>query len=211
VKLDAAVDAYRLGLGNSLARVGLLSNDFEKLASAAEVLGAVIAANPYESTYLKTLADIYGALARNQRDGGQLKNAIILEQKAIATLKPIIDGNTAIAPDVHFSYSQRLAHLAEMLGDSGKFDESRIPLKEAIIILEKLSEEDTKVAEYQRSLARARGLVGFACVKAGDNTEAKKYLELARTEWQSFIVSNPEDTDAAQAVKWTSEQLMRLP
>jgi len=211
VKLDAAVDAYQLGLGNSLARVGLLSNDFEKLESAAEVLGAVIAANPYESTYLKTLADIYGALARNQRDGGQLKNAIVLEQKAIGILKPIIDGNKAIAPDVNFSYSQRLSHLAELLGDSGKFDASRIPLKEAITVLEKLSESDGKVAEYQRSLARARGMVGFACVKAGDNTEAKKYLELARAEWQNFIVSNPEDTDAAQAVKWTSEQLMRLP
>jgi len=211
VKLDAAVDAYRLGLGNSLARVGLLSNDFEKLASAAEVLGAVIAANPYESTYLKTLADIYGALARNQRDGGQLKNAIVLEQKAIGILKPIIDGNKAIAPDVNFSYSQRLSHLAELLGDSGKFDESRIPLKEAITVLEKLSESDVKVAEYHRSLARVRGMVGFACVKAGDNTEAKKHLELARAEWQNFIVSNPEDTDAAQAVKWTSEQLMRLP
>lgn len=211
VKLDAAVDAYQLGLGNSLARLGLLSNDFEKLESAAEVLGAVIAANPYESTFLKTLADIYGALSRNQRDGGKLKNAIILEQKAIATLKPIIDGNTAIAPDVHFSYSQRLAHLAELLGDTGKFDESRIPLKEAITVLEKLSGADTKVAEHQRSLARARGMVGFACVKAGDNTAAKKYLELARTEWQNFIVANPEDADAAQAVKWTSEQLMRLP
>ena len=211
VKLDAAVDAYQLGLGNSLARVGLLSNDFEKLESAAEVLGAVIAANPYESTYLKTLADIYGALARNQRDGGQLKNAIVLEQKAIGILKPIIDGNKAIAPDVNFSYSQRLSHLAELLGDSGKFDASRIPLKQAITVLEKLTESDVKVAEYQRSLARARGMVGFACVKAGDNTEAKKYLELARAEWQNFIVSNPEDTDAAQAVKWTSEQLMRLP
>jgi len=211
VKLDAAVDAYQLGLGNSLARLGLLSNDFEKLESAAEVLGAVIAANPYESTFLKTLADIYGALSRNQRDGGKLKNAIILEQKAIATLKPIIDGNTAIAPDVHFSYSQRLAHLAELLGDTGKFDESRIPLKEAITVLEKLSGSDTKVAEYQRSLARARGMVGFACVKAGDNTAAKKYPELARSEWQNFIVANPEDSDAAQAVKWTSEQLMRLP
>ena len=98
-----------------------------------------------------------------------------------------------------------------MLGDTGKFDESRIPLKEAITVLEKLSGSDTKVAEYQRSLARARGMVGFACVKAGDNTAAKKYLELARTEWQNFIVANPEDADAAQAVKWTSEQLMRLP
>jgi len=211
VKLDAAVDAYQLGLGNSLARLGLLSNDFEKLENAAEVLGAVVAANPYESAFLKTLADIYGALSRNQRDGGRLKNAIVLEQKAIATLKPIIDGNTAIAPDVQFSYSQRLAHLAELLGDSGKFDESRIPLKEAITVLEKLSGSGQKVAEYQRSLARARGMVGFACVKAGDNSEAKKHLELARAEWQNFIVAHPEDSDAAQAVKWTSEQLMRLP
>lgn len=211
VKLDAAVDAYQLGLGNSLARLGLLSNDFEKVERAAEVLGAVIAANPYESTYLKTLADIYGALAKNQRDGGQLKNAVAFEQKAIAILKPLIDGNEAIAPDVHYSYSQRLSHLAELLGDSGKFDESRIPLKEAITVLEGLSGSDTKVAEYQRALARARGMVGFACVKAGDNSEAKKHLELARTEWQNFIVSNPTDSDAEQGVKWTSEQLMRLP
>lgn len=211
IKLDAAVDSYQLGFGNSLARLGVLTNDYQKLENAAEVLGAVIAANPYESPYLKTLADIYGALAKNQRDGGQLKNAIVLEQKAIAILKPIIQGNTAISPDVHYSYSQRLAHLAELLGDSGKFDESRIPLKEAISVLEKLAESDRKVAEYQRSLARARGMVGFACVKAGDNTEARKHLKLAHSEWQNFIVSHPEDTDAAQAVKWTSEQLMRLP
>ncbi len=211
IKLDAAVDAYQLGLGNSLARLGLLTHDYEKLESAAEVLGAVIAANPYESPYLETLADIYGALASNQRDGGRLENAIALEQKAIAILKPILVGNKALSPEVHYSYSQRLSHLAELLGDSGKFDESRIPLKEAISVLEKLADSDAKVVEYRRSLARARGMVGFACVKAGDNTEARKHLELARTEWQNFVVSHPEDTDAAQAVKWTSEQIMRLP
>ncbi|NLT69750.1 MAG: hypothetical protein GXX91_03530 [Verrucomicrobiaceae bacterium] len=211
IQLDAAVDAYQLGLGNSLARLGLLTHDYEKLESAAEVLGAVIAANPYESPYLKTLADIYGALASNQRDGGQLENAIALEQKAIAILKPILKGNKALSPDVRYSYSQRLSHLADLLGDSGKFDESRIPLKEAISVLEALVDSDAKVVEYRRSLARARGMVGFACVKAGDNTEARKHLELARTEWQNFVVSHPEDTDAAQAVKWTSEQIMRLP
>ncbi len=60
IELDAAVDEYHLGLGNSLARVGLLSNDHDKLEGAAEVLGRVVASNPYESLYLKTLADIYG-------------------------------------------------------------------------------------------------------------------------------------------------------
>ena len=54
-------------------------------------------------------------------------------------------------------------------------------------------------------------MVGFAFIKTGDNTEAKEHLELARTEWESFMVSNPEDADAAQAVKWTSVQLKRLP
>lgn len=211
VSLDSAVDDYQLGLGNSLARVGLLSNDFEKLEGAAGVLSAVVAANPYESTYLKTLADIYGALANKQRDGGQLKNAIVLDEEAITTLKPIIEGNSAVASDVLFSYSQRLAHLAELLGDSGKFDESRIPLKEAIAVLERISKSDPKIAEYHRSLAKVRGMVGFAFIKTGDNTEAKEHLELARTEWENFIVSNPEDADAAQAVKWTSEQLKRLP
>jgi hypothetical protein len=35
-------------------------------------------------------------------------------------------------------------------------------------------------------------------------------LRLAKTEWQSFMASNPDDNDAAQAVKWTSEQLESL-
>lgn len=207
VTLDAAVDEYQLGLGNSLARLGLLSEDFKKLEGAAEVLGRVVASNPYESTYLKTLADIYGALSQHQRDGGELKSAIDLEQKAIAILKPILEANRSVAPDVRFSYSERLSHLAEMLGDSGKFDESRVPLREAITLLEGITGSETALAEYHRALARARGLVGFACIKTGDKSEAKEHLELARTEWQSFISSNPDDSDAAQGVKWTSEQL----
>lgn len=211
VELDSAVDEYQLGLGNSLARVGLLANDTSKLEGAAEVLGRVVASNPYESTYLKTLADIYGALAAGQRDGGKVKNAIALEQKAIAVLKPIIEGNRSVAPDVKFSYSQRLAHLAELLGDSGKFDESRVPLKEAIAVLEEISEGEGAVSEYHRTLARTRGMAGFACMKSGDKGEAKEHLQLAKTEWQNYMASNPDDNDAAQAVKWTAEQLAKLP
>lgn len=210
VKLDAAVDAHQLGLGNCLARVGLLTNSIEKLESAAEVLSAVVAANPYESTYLKTLSDTYGVLARNQRDGGKLENAVALEKRAINILQPILEGNRAVAADVRFSYSQRLAHLAELLGDSGNFDDSRVPLKEAIDVLQSIADSKSSSAEYQRALARARGLAGFACIKAGDKSEAKEHLELAKTEWESFVISNPEDTDAAQAVKWTSEQLKGL-
>ncbi len=210
VTLAAAVDAHQLGLGNCLARVGLLTNSIEKLESAAEVLSAVVAANPYESTYLKTLSDTYGVLARNQRDGGKLENAIALEKRAINILQPILEGNRAVAADVRFSYSQRLAHLAELLGDSGDFDESRIPLKEAIDVLQMIADSKSSSAEYQRALARARGLAGFACIKAGDKTEAKEHLELAKTGWESFVVSNPDDADAAQAVKWTSEQLKGL-
>jgi eukaryotic-like serine/threonine-protein kinase len=210
VTLDAAVDEYQLGLGNSLARLGLLSGDFKKLEGAADVLGRVVASNPYESTYLKTLADIYGALSQHQRDGGELKNAIALEEKAIAILKPIIETNRSVAPDVRFSYSERLSHLAEMLGDSGKFDQSREPLREAITLLEGITNSGNSVAEYHRALARARGLVGFACIKAGDNSEAKEHLQLAKTEWESFINSNPDDSDAAQGVQWTSEQLKSI-
>lgn len=210
VELDAAVDEYHLGLGNSLARVGLLSNDHEKLEGAAGVLGRVVASNPYESVYLKTLADIYGTLAAGQRDGGRVKDAIALEEKAIAILKPIVEGNRAVAPDVKFSYSQRLAHLAELLGDSGKFDESRGPLKEAIATLEEISSAEGAAAEYRRSLARTRGMAGFACMKSGAPGEAKEHLRLAKTEWQSYVAANPDDDDAAQAVKWTSEQLESL-
>jgi tetratricopeptide (TPR) repeat protein len=210
IELDAAVDEYHLGLGNSLARVGLLSNDHDKLEGAAEVLGRVVASNPYESLYLKTLADIYGTLAAGQRDGGRVKDAIALEEKAISILKPIVEQNRAVAPDVKFSYSQRLAHLAELLGDSGKFDDSREPLKEAIALLEEISSADGAAAEYRRSLARTRGMAGFACMKSGDPGEAKEHLRIAKTEWQSFMAANPDDNDAAQAVKWTSEQLESL-
>jgi tetratricopeptide (TPR) repeat protein len=210
IELDAAVDEFHLGLGNSLARVGILTNDHEKLSGAAEVLGRVAASNPYESAYLKTLADIYGILATGQRDGGRVKDAVALEEKAISILKPIVERNRSVAPDVKFSYSQRLAHLAELLGDSGRFDDSREPLKEAISLLEEIASADGAAAEYRRSLARTRGMAGFACMKSGDPGEAKEHLRLAKTEWQSFMASNPDDNDAAQAVKWTSEQLESL-
>lgn len=210
VGLDASVDDYQLGLGNSLARVGLLANDTEKLQGAAEVLGRVVASNPYESIYLKTLADIYGTLALGQRDGGKIAAAVELEKKAITILRPIIESNAAVASDVRFSYAQRLAHLAELLGDSRKFDESRVPLKEAIAVLEKLSTSEGSVAEYHRALARTRGLAGFACIKSGDPGEARAHLELAKANWQTYMASNPDDDSAAEAVKWTAEQLSKL-
>jgi hypothetical protein len=139
-----------------------------------------------------------------------LENAIDLEAKAISILKPIIDSNRSVAPDVKYSYAQRLAHLAELLGDSGRFDDSRVPLKEAIAVLEEISEGGAAVAEYHRTLARTRGLAGFACMKSGDTGEAKEHLELAKTGWQNYMATNPDDNDAAQAVKWTSEQLESL-
>lgn len=211
VELNAAVDAYQLGLGNSLARFGLLENDIEKLEGAVDVLGGVIASNPYEATYQKTLADVYGVLARNQRDGGRSENAIQLEKEAIDILQPIIRANPSAVPaDVLYSYAQRLAHLAELLGDSGDFDDSRVPLQEAIVVLEKLSRSDKALAQYNRALARARGLAGFACLKSGDKSEAREHLELAKAEWESYMASNPEDSDAEQAVRWTSDQLRSL-
>ncbi|MEM6279067.1 MAG: hypothetical protein AAF733_06285 [Verrucomicrobiota bacterium] len=211
VKLNAAVDAYQLGLGNSLARVGLLENDISKLEGAVDVLGGVIAANPFEPAFQTTLADVYGVLARNQRDGGRVESAIELEREAIEILQPIIRVNPAAVPDdVLYSYSQRLAHLAELLGDSDQFDESREPLQEAIVVLERISRSDKALARYNRALARARGLAGFACLKSGDKSSAKEHLELAMAEWESYMETNPEDPDAVQAVRWTSDQLRGL-
>lgn len=211
VKLNAAVDEYQLGLGNNLARVGLLSRDMDKLKGAVDILGRVVVHNPFEPSYQKTLADVYGVLARDQRDGGRLSNAIEFEQEAISILQPIVRENgLKTPPDVLYSYSLRLAHLAELLGDGGQFDESRQPLGEAINVLEKISERDNSVASYRRALARARGLAGFACLKAGNKAEAKQHLELAKAEWESYVQANPDDTDAEQAVKWTADQLRGL-
>ncbi len=161
------------------------------------------------SNYLKTLADIYGVLSENQRDGGKLENAVELEREALAILKPIVD-NEAVAPDVLFSYSERLSHLAELLGDTGKFDASRVPLREAIAILERVTKSEKSLASHHRALARARGLAGFACIKSGDKSGAKEHLQLAKAGWDSYIQENPDDPDAAQAAKWTSEQLRGL-
>src|SRR5690606_26461514 len=132
-------------------------------------------------------------------------------EKAISVLKPILEDNRSVAPDVKHSYAQRLAHPAELLGDSVKFDASRIPLREAIALLEEISEKDKNASEYRRALARTRGMAGFACMKSGDPSEAKEHLRLAKAEWQNYMATHPNDNDAAQAVKWTSEQLGKLP
>lgn len=211
VKLNSAIDQYRLGLGNSLAKVGLLTNNLDKLKASAAVLTKVVAANPYEESYLITLANVFGVLARNQRDGGQLKAAIAIEKEAIAILQPLVKNNETPPASLLFSYSQRLAHLAELLGDAGSFDDSRVPLQEAIALLERVNQSDLASAEYQRGLARARGLAGFACLKAGDKSEAKEHLALAKMEWDTFVAANPEDTDAKEAARWTADQLKGLP
>ena len=180
----------------------------EKLEAAVGVLAKVVARNPYESEYQKTIADVYGVLARNQRDGGRSENAVKLEQEAISILQPIIRENEGKVPtDVLYSYSQRLAHLAELLGDGGAFDESRAPLEEAISVLELISKENMMISQYQRALARARGLAGFACIKSGKESEAKEHLQLAKLSWQTYMEGNPDDPDAEQAVKWASDQL----
>jgi len=211
VKLNAAVDAYRLGLGHALARVGLQESDIGKLEKSVEVLKSVVANNPYEAEYQRTLADVYGVLSRNQRDGGRAENAAKLEHEAIGILQPIIRENPEAVPsDVLYSYSQRLSHLAELLGDAGDFQGSRAPLQEAIVVLERISAKDDSLAQYRRALARARGLAGFACLKSGDRSEAREHLELAKSEWESYISVNPEDADAEQAVRWTSDQLRAL-
>lgn len=211
VKLNSAIDQYRLGLGNSLAKVGLLTNNIDKLKASAAVLTKVVAANPFEDSYLITLANVFGVLARNQRDGGQPKAAIAIEKEAIDILQPLVKNNEAPPASLLFSYSQRLAHLAELLGDAGSFDDSRVPLQEAIALLERVNQSESPSAEYQRGLARARGLAGFACLKAGDKSEAKEHLALAKMEWDTFVAANPEDTDAKEAARWTADQLKGLP
>lgn len=210
VKLNSAVDDYQLGLGNSLARVGLLKNDLEKLQAASDVLAKVIPSNPYEPVYQKTLAEVFGVMARNQRDGGQPKKAIELEEKAVSILSPVIRGNEATPMDVKYSYALRLAHLAELKGDAGDFDDSRQPLQEAIDVLAGIANAQNSQPNFRRALARAQGLAGFACIKSGDKEKAKQHYELAQAEWETYVSQNPGDTDAIRAAQWTKEQLKGL-
>jgi len=210
VKLNAAVDAYQLGLGNSLARVGLLKNDIKKLQAAVDVLAEVIPGNPYEFTYQKTLSDVYGVLAKNQRDGGQHSNAIVLEGRAVSILRPLIQNNPAAPADVRFSYGERLADLSELLGDAGKYDDSRGPLREAIDVFAAVASSENAKPIYRRALARAQGLFGFACLNSGDKASAKTHYQLAQSEWKTYMKLNPNDADAARAAKWTQDQLSGL-
>ena len=210
IKKNSSVDLYHLGLGNSLARAGLLKNDFEKLQSSADVLAQVISRNPHEPVYLSTLADVYGVLAENQRDGGKLSNAIRLEEEAVALLGPIVKNNRGVPLDIHFSYSKRLVHLAELRVDNNKFEESRAPLKEAIQVLSVIAEAENARPVYRRSLATARGLAGFACFKSGDKSSAKTFYELAKADWKTYIEQNPNDEDAANNARWASDQLKAL-
>jgi len=210
VRLNAAVDDYHLGLGNSLAKVGLLENDLDKLKGAVEVLAEVIPDNPFKPDFQRTLADVFGALAKNQRDGGHFDRAIALEQRAVALLGPVVRNNTNAPADVLHSYAQRLSHLAELQGDAGNFDESRQPLEEAIGVLSRIANAEYAKPSYRSTLARAQGLAGFACLQSGDEIRAKEHYELAQAEWEAYMAAKPEDPEAARAAQWTRDQLRRL-
>ncbi len=210
IQLNSSVDRYHLGLGHCLARTGLLKNDVTKLRGAADVLGQVIARNPYEPSFIKTLADVYGVLAKNQRDGGKVTNAKELEESAIALLKPIIINNQTVPANVQHAYAERLLHLGELRMDGSQFTDSRTALKEAIAILTQLNSTDSSAGQYRRSLAEACGLAGYASAKLGDKSQAKDFYNQAKSHWKTYLNANPNDTDASKRSRWTSDQLRVL-
>ena len=210
IRKNSSVDKYHLGLGFSLAQIGLIKNDTTKLTNAASVLAEVIARNPYEPTYIQTMAEVYGVLSENQQNGGRITNAIKLEEEALGMLEPIVHSNKNVALDVYFSYAERLVHLAELRVDARKFDDSRAPLKQAIAVLGKISQEENSLPVYRRTLATARGLAGFASLKSGDKSSAKSYYQLAKDDWVAYMADNPNDSDAATNARWTSDQLKSL-
>lgn len=210
VELNAAVDEYQLGLGNSLARVGLLENDIEKLKGAAEVLAEAVALRPYETAYQRTLADVFGAMSANQRDGGQREKAIALERRAVSLLDPLVEGHPNAPSGLLFSYAQRLSHLAELQGDAGDFDGSRAPLRKAIDLLAGIAHAENARPAYRSALARAQGLAGFACIKSGDKAGAKQHFELAQSEWENYMAQRPDDDEAVRAAQWAEDQLRGL-
>ncbi len=210
VKLNAAVDEYHLSLGNCLARVGLLRSDLDKLKNSTKILAGVVGRNPNEPEYLITLAEVYGYLAENQRNGGNSSNAIQLEEESIALLKPIIEQTSIPLPAMRHAYAKRLIHLAELRMDADKFDESRPPLGEAIKLLAEITEGNRDRSEFRRSLATARGLAGFASLRSEDRNSARELYELAQADWKSYVEENPDDSDAANRLRWVSDQLRAL-
>ena len=210
IRLNASVDRFHLGLGNSLAQSGFLTNDLEQLRGAVKVLSEVVGRNPQEPAIIKTLSIVYGALAGNQRDGGKISNAIKLEEQALSLLEPIVNGPVAVPLEIHFAYAERLYHLAELRLDQGEFDDSRATLKQAISILAKISDRPRSRPVYRRKLAEARGLYGFASQKSGDKNLAITQFKLAQTDWQNYLSTNPDDRDAASIARWAEDQLKSL-
>ncbi len=211
VEQNAASDSHQLGLGNTMARLGLLTQDRKKLEAAVQTLAGVVGRNPYEVSYQTSLAEVYGVMSQAQRDGGQLKQAVALEREAIEILRPLVEMNTELSPQLLFSYSTRLAHLAEMLGDMNEYEASREPLQEAADILTIVNQEEGASREHRRSLAKVRGLAGFAQEESGDKTSAKEHYLLAKADWEELLKSDPNDQNARQALRWTKERLSDMP
>lgn len=210
IKLNASVDRFHLGLGNSLAQSGFLTNDLDQLRGAVKVLSEVVGRNPQEPTIIKTLSVVYGALAGNQRDGGKISNAIKLEEQALSLLEPIVNGPVTVPLEIHFAYAERLYHLAELRLDQSEFADSRATLKQAITILANISDRPRSRPVYRRKLAEARGLSGFASQKSGDKNLAITQYKLAQADWKSYLSTNPDDRDAVSIARWAEEQLKSL-
>ncbi|MGY8644251.1 MAG: protein kinase domain-containing protein [Verrucomicrobiales bacterium] len=210
INLNGAVDDYQLGLGKAMGQIGLISKDTAKLQAASKVLAEVVPANPFKSKYQKTLAEVFGVLADQQRDGGQKDKAMELSSKAVSILKPIIEAGNGVPADVQFIYAERLVGLAKLQGDSADFSEAIALLKQAIEILNQLVKTDLTNPTYRRSLAHAQGQAGFACAKADDETSAKQHYQFAQSDWVNYVAQFPNDAVAKAEAKWVKEQLDRL-
>lgn len=211
VRLNATVDEYQAGLGESLGRVAVMLKDDAKLLAAAKVLAEVAARDPGRGEIPKILADCFGALARKQRDGKQAAAALKLEEQAIAFLEPLVIGTPNLAPAMtRFALAERKHHYADLLIDGKKLDEARQALSGALELLAPLRQTEPLNPDYHRLNAHAEGLLGCACNLAGDKTAARQHYEAARQQWQTYATSHPEDDQAPRNAEWAAEQLKAM-
>ena len=221
IKLNSARDDYHLGLGGSLAAIGLLSKEKEKIEDAAKVLAEIaptdldeVAFNPLAADVLKTLGDCYGILAREQEDGGETGAAIQWETQAIGYLEPIVAESwnqlDRIPAPIRLSLAERKTHLAQLQGLAKNHQDARDSLEESLRLLDSLLAVNATNPEYRRAFAQAQSEMGLTCEQIGDKTGAREHYKAAKSAWESYAAEHPEDDIAAQAVRWAQSQLDAL-
>ena len=199
---DTAEPATREDAGHAYLRLGQIHSLLGELRAAEQsfrkalkVFERLQADYPRVHAYQHGLIDAMNELARvlvTQKDMAQIGEAKSLYQQAIELCERLVDESPE-DPEARQLLARNYLDLADLLRETGRFDESNAAYERTLSIVEPLKVAYAHVAVYRQLLGKTHRNRGVLLLTNNRRNQAGQALEHARATYQELCDEFPAD------------------